>query len=39
MDLDGLAPLSKQEFLKQFPESKIVNGRNIPIREELEKRF
>lgn len=38
-DLDGLAPLSKQEFLKQFPESKIQNGKNVPIREELEKKF
>ena len=38
-DLDGLAPMSKQEFLKQFPESKIQNGKNIPIREELEKKF
>lgn len=39
MDLDGLNPMSKQEFLKQFPESKMVGGRNVPIREELEKRF
>ena len=39
IDLDGLNPMSKQEFLKQFPESKIVGGKNIPIREELEKRF
>ena len=38
-DLDGLAPMSKQEFLKQFPESKIQNGKNVPIREELEKKF
>ena len=39
MDLDGLNPMSKQEFLNQFPVNKIVNGNIIPIREELEKRF
>jgi hypothetical protein len=39
MDLDGLNPMSKQEFLNQFPISKIVNGNIVPIREELEKRF
>lgn len=32
--------MSKQEFLKQFPEKVINKGGNIvPIREELEKRF
>ena len=39
MDLDGLNPMSKQEFLNQLPINKIVNGNIVPIREELEKRF
>jgi len=38
-DLDGLNPMSKKEFLNQFPESKIKDGNVVPIREELEKRF
>lgn len=33
-------PMSKNEFLKQFPEKVVNRGGNIiPIREELEKRF
>jgi len=39
MDLDGLNPMSKKEFLNQFPANKIVKGNIVPIREELEKRF
>ena len=38
-DLDGLNPLTKQEFLNQFPKQVIKNGNIIPIREELEKKF
>ena len=38
-DVDGPGPMSKQEFLNQFPENKIKDGKLIPIREELEKRF
>ena len=38
-DLDGLNPMTKKEFLNQFPESKIKDGNVVPIREELEKRF
>ena len=38
-DLDGLNPLSKQEFLNQFPKQVIKDGNIIPIREELEKKF
>ena len=32
-------PMSKDEFLKQFPKEVIKEGKIIPIREELEKRF
>ena len=32
-------PMSKEEFLKQFPKEVIKEGNIIPIREELEKRF
>lgn len=39
MDLDGLNPMTKQEFLNQFPINKIHNGKIVPIREELEKQF
>ena len=38
-DLDGLNPMSKQEFLNQFPKQLIKDGEIIPIREELEKKF
>ena len=38
-DLDGLNPMSKQEFLNQFPKQVIKDGNIIPIREELEKKF
>jgi hypothetical protein len=39
-DLDkDMNPMSKDEFLKQFPKNVIKNGNIIPIREELEKRF
>ena len=38
-DLDGLNPMSKQEFLNQFPKQVVKNGELIPIREELEKKF
>lgn len=38
-DLDGLQPKSKQEFLKQFPKSIMKDGKQVPIREELEKKF
>ena len=38
-DLDGLNPLSKKEFLNQFPEKLVKNGEVHNIREELEKRF
>ena len=38
-DLDGLNPLTKQEFLNQFPKQIVKNGNIIPIREELEKKF
>ena len=33
------APVSKDEFLNQFPKQVIKDGNIIPIREELEKRF
>ncbi len=33
------APMSKEEFLNQFPKQVIKEGEIIPIREELEKRF
>lgn len=32
-------PISKEEFLSQFPKQVIKDGNVIPIREELEKRF
>jgi len=32
-------PMSKDEFIKQFPKNVISKGNIIPIREELEKRF
>ena len=35
----GSVPLSKQEFLNQFPKHIMKNGKAIPIREELEKKF
>lgn len=38
-DLDGLKPKSKKEFLNQFPKSVMKNGKQVPIREELEKKF
>ncbi len=38
-DLDGLNPMSKREFLNQFPKQVIKDGNIIPIREELEKKF
>ena len=38
-DLDGPAPLSKQEFLNQFPKQVVKDGNIIPIREELEAKF
>jgi hypothetical protein len=41
-DLDaskGPQPLSKKEFLNQFPSHIMQNGKAIPIREELEKKF
>ena len=38
-DLDGLNPMSKQEFLNQFPKQIVKDGNIIPIREELEKKF
>lgn len=37
--MDGLNPLTKQEFLNQFPKNVVKNGNIIPIREELEKKF
>lgn len=33
------APMSKEEYLAQFPKQVIKEGKIIPIREELEKRF
>ena len=33
------APMSKEEFLNQFPKQIVKNGNIIPIREELEKKF
>ena len=38
-DLDGLNPMTKQEFLNQFPKQIVKDGNIIPIREELEKKF
>lgn len=38
-DLDGLNPMTKQEFLNQFPKQVVKGGNIIPIREELEKKF
>jgi len=35
----GYGPMSKDEFLNQFPKTKIQEGKAVPIREELEKRF
>ena len=37
--MDGLNPMTKQEFLNQFPKQVVKNGNIIPIREELEKKF
>lgn len=37
--MDGLNPLTKQEFLNQFPKNLVKDGNIIPIREELEKKF
>jgi len=31
--------MTKKQFLDKFPENKIQDGKIIPIREELEKRF
>ena len=33
------APMSKDEYLKQFPKNVISKGEIVPIREELERRF
>lgn len=33
------APMGKQTFLKQFPESVVKDGVVVPVREEMEKRF
>ena len=38
-DLDGLNPMTKKEFLNQFPKQVLKDGEIIPIREELEKKF
>ncbi len=39
MEKDDMAPMSKEEYLAQFPKQVIKDGNIIPIREELEKRF
>ena len=39
MQKDGAKPMSKDEFLKQFPKNVINKGDIVPIREELEKKF
>lgn len=33
------APMDKKDFLKQFPKNIVKDGKLIPIREELEKKF
>ena len=38
-DLDGLNPMTKDEFLNKFPKQLMKDGEIIPIREELEKKF
>jgi len=38
-DIDGPEPMSKKEFLDQFPKHVMKGGKAIPIREELEKKF
>ena len=37
--MDGPEPMSKKEFLDKFPKHVMKNGKAIPIREELEKKF
>ena len=39
MQKDGAGPMSKDEFLKQFPKNVISKGEIVPIREELEQKF
>ena len=36
---EGQKPMSKDEFLDQFPKNVIKKGKVVPIREELEKKF
>ena len=39
MQKNGAGPMSKDEFLKQFPKNVISKGEIVPIREELEQKF
>ena len=36
---DGAKPMSKDQFLQQFPNNVVDKGNIVPIREELEKKF